>query len=160
MDRYYFEKCVEKYENTVFRIAVNYCRDRHDAQDITQEVFLRFYRRGKQLDEQQTKLYLIRIAVNMSINLTKSAWKTKVVTGDEFIAQLRDTSAECEQSLTVISAVRALPIKYRSVIHLYYYEQLSVRQIAGILKRRETTVQTQLMRARQMLKERIGEAEL
>lgn len=160
MDRYYFEKCVEKYENTVFRIAVNYCRDRHDAQDITQEVFLRFYRSGKQLDEQQTKLYLIRIAVNMSINLTKSAWKTKVVTGDEFIAQLRDTAAECEQSLTVISAVRALPIKYRSVIHLYYYEQLSVRQIAGILKRRETTVQTQLMRVRQMLKERIGEAEL
>ena len=105
MERAAFERCVREYENTVFRIAVNYCRDYHDAEDITQEVFWRFYQRGK----------------------------------------------------ADLDAVRSLPVKYRSVIHLYYYEELSVREISQILLRREATVQTQLMRARKMLKLRLEE---
>ena len=160
MDKRYFEKCAELYGDTVLRIAVNYCRSLQDAEDITQEVFLRFYRKGRQLDVEQAKFYLIRMAVNLSINLTKSAWRTKVTSADSLTEELRDDTAESDRRAAVISAVRGLPVKYRSVIHLYYYEELSVREIASILKRRETTVQTQLMRARQMLKEKLGEGEL
>lgn len=160
MDKRYFEKCAELYGDTVLRIAVNYCRSLQDAEDITQEVFLRFYRKGRQLDVEQAKFYFIRMAVNLSINLTKSAWRTKVTSADSLTEELRDDTAESDRRAAVISAVRGLPVKYRSVIHLYYYEELSVREIASILKRRETTVQTQLMRARQMLKEKLGEGEL
>lgn len=160
MDKRYFEKCAELYGDTVLRIAVNYCRSLQDAEDITQEVFLRFYRKGRQLDVEQAKFYLIRMAVNLSINLTKSAWRTKVTSADSLTEELRDDTAESDRRAAVISAVRGLPVKYRSVIHLYYYEELSVREIASILKRRETTVQTQLMRARQLLKEKLGEGEL
>lgn len=163
MDREYFRKCVEQYENTVFRVAVNYCRSYHDAEDITQEVFLRFYRRiGKTLDDEHTRFCLIRMAVNLSINMTRSAWRKKVVVcdNDDLTSVLyRNTQADLEERERygqIVSAVRELPIKYRSVVHLYYYEDLSVREIAGILKQKETTVQTQLMRARDMLKEKLG----
>lgn len=164
MNKEYFRKCVERYENTVFRIAVNYCRSYHDAQDITQEVFLRFYRKvGKPPDDEQAKFYLIRMAINLGINMTKSAWRKKVVVcdNDELISALyRNTQIELEEREhygEILSAVRDLPIKYRSVVHLYYYEDMPVKEIAGVLKLKETTVQTRLMRARAMLKEKLKE---
>lgn len=163
MDKEYFRKCVEQYENTVFRVAVNYCRSYHDAEDITQEVFLRFYRKvRKPADDEQIKFYLIRMAINLSINMTKSAWRKKVLPcdNDDLISMLYQNAQadfeERERHGQIIAAVRELPIKYRSVVHLYYYEDLSVKEIAGILKQKETTVQTRLMRAREMLKEKIG----
>lgn len=101
------------------------------------------------------------MAVNLSINLTKSAWKRKIVpcSAETLFAQMyKDDGLDTETaplSERLIDAVRSLPVKYRSVIHLYYYEELSIREISRILFRREATVQTQLMRARKMLKLRL-----
>ena len=60
---------------------------------------------------------------------------------------------ELEEKSEVYYAVMDLPVKYRTVIHLYYYEDLSVSQISGLLKTKETTVKSQLHRARSLLKE-------
>ena len=156
MDKRYFEKCAELYGDTVLRIAVNYCRSLQDAEDITQEVFLRFYRKGRQLDVEQAKFYLIRMAVNLSINLTKSAWRTKVTSADSLTEELRDDTAESDRRAAVISAVRELPVKYRSVIHLYYYEELPTARIAQILGRKESTVRSDLRRGREKLRRMLG----
>lgn len=73
---------------------------------------------------------------------------------EEYAGEVFDRKEESDLFLAVMS----LPKKYRIVVHLYYYEDYSVREIAEILSRKETTVQTQLMRARQKLKEQLKEA--
>ena len=148
MDKEYFESCVRLYEKTVFHIAVNYCKSYYDAEDITQEVFLRFYNKVKQPPNvEQAKFLLIRMAVNISINHTRSAWKTKVIQSDndELLDKLyKGSTAESERSAEVLSAVRELPVRYRSVVYLYYYEDMQISEISRVLKIKETTVQTQL----------------
>ena len=163
MDKEFFEECVCRYENTVFRIAVSYCKSYHDAQDITQEVFLRFYKSGKRLgDCEQAKYLLIRIAVNISINHQKSIWKTRVLRTDSeqllgrLYSQQSDDDMRCGK---VLCAVRELPAKYRSVVYLYYFEDMKISEISRTLGVKETTVQTQLMRARALLKGILEEEE-
>ncbi len=161
MDKDYFEECVNKFENTVFRIAVNYCKSYHDAQDITQEVFLRFYKKVKKPpDTEQAKFLLIRMAVNISINHTRSAWKTKVTASiDEHLPDItsKTDTSDNELRAKVIAAVRDLPVKYRSVVYLYYFEDMKISEISQALRIKETTVQTQLYRARKILKDKLEE---
>ncbi|MBR1751325.1 MAG: sigma-70 family RNA polymerase sigma factor [Ruminococcus sp.] len=161
MDKEYYESCVRLYEKTVFHIAVNYCKSYHDAEDITQEVFLRFYNKIKQPPNvEQAKFLLIRMAVNISINHTRSAWKTKVIQSDndELLDKLyKGSTTDSERSAEVLSAVRELPVKYRSVIYLYYYEDMQISEISRVLKIKETTIQTQLYRAREILRKKLGE---
>ena len=84
---------------------------------------------------------------NCSKTLLSSAWFRKT-------SPLEDTlTTELEEKSEVYYAVMDLPVKYRTVIHLYYYEDLSVSQISGLLKTKETTVKSQLHRARSLLKE-------
>ena len=140
---------------------MNYCKSYHDAEDITQEVFLRFYNKIKQPPNvEQAKFLLIRMAVNISINHTRSAWKTKVIQSDnhELLDKLyKGSTAESERSAEVLSAVRELPVKYRSVVYLYYYEDMQISEISRVLKIKETTIQTQLYRAREILRKKLGE---
>ena len=138
----------------VFRIAYSYVKCVHDADDVTQDVFLKLYR---VLSESETvfvadvnvKAWLIRVTINASKSLLKSNWRTRR-------ADLPDSAAT--QSMTgdcleLHEYINELKPKYRTIIYLYYYERYSVKEIAGILKIRQTTVTTQLGRARNQLKE-------
>ena len=113
-----------------------------------QEAFLRYIRSGKEFaDEEHRRAWLIRATINCSKTLLSSAWFRKT-------SPLEDTlTTELEEKSEVYYAVMDLPVKYRTVIHLYYYEDLSVSQISGLLKTKETTVKSQLHRARSLLKE-------
>jgi len=123
-------------------------QNRYDADDVMQEVFLRYIRSGKEFaDEEHRRAWLIRATINCSKTLLSSAWFRKT-------SPLEDTlTTELEEKSEVYYAVMDLPVKYRTVIHLYYYEDLSVSQISGLLKTKETTVKSQLHRARSLLKE-------
>jgi RNA polymerase sigma-70 factor (ECF subfamily) len=97
------------------------------------------------------KAWLIRVTVNASKSLLRSAWFRRTV-------PLSEHEAPCaEDSPDTVGAVMSLPEKYRSVVLLYYYEDYPVREIAQLLRRTETAVQTQLQRARAMLKEKLKE---
>lgn len=109
---------------------------------------MRYIRSGKEFaDEEHRRAWLIRATINCSKTLLSSAWFRKT-------SPLEDTlTTELEEKSEVYYAVMDLPVKYRTVIHLYYYEDLSVSQISGLLKTKETTVKSQLHRARSLLKE-------
>ena len=151
-----FARAVEEYGDTLFRVAYSCLRNRSDAQDVMQETLLKFYMEKKPFQSpQHEKRWLIRVAVNESRRLLRSAWRRRSVPLEERDEAVTfDTLAQ--QAL--FEEVMALPPKYRLAVYLYYYEFFSVRQIAEALGANPSTVQTWLMRARGLLRESLQEA--
>lgn len=140
---------VRKYADTIFRVAYAKTNNAHDAADIMQEVFLRYLRSRPLFEsEQHEKAWFLRVAVNCSKNLFASAWFQKTQRLQEKDAFHTVMQEESE----VYYAVAALPPQLRMVIHLYYYEDCPVREIASILSKSESSVKSALFRARRLLK--------
>ena len=142
-------------------IAVNYCKEFSDAEDITQEVFLKLYEAGTDfLDDEHVKRWLIRVTVNRCKNYLASAWRRRMQPMDfqkivSVVETEKEWSEEDKDAGALFEAVTSLPEKYRIIVHMYYYEDYSVKDIAEILQKKETTIQTRLMRARKMLKKQL-----
>jgi len=154
----YYPGCPEdvilRYQDTVYRTAFVYCRNTADAQDVSQEVFIRYINKAPALTgEDHLKAWLIRVTVNVSKSLLRSAWNKKTVP----LSEQEIPCADDPPSADIYHAVMSLPEKYRSVVMLYYFEDYPVKEIAHILHRTETSVQTQLQRARAILKTKLKE---
>lgn len=142
------ERYIGLYHGTVYRLAYSYTRNSADAEDITQEAFLRLYRfNGEFAADENCKAWLLRVTVNLSKNLLRSSWFTK----REELSE--DIPSADREDLGLIECVMSLPPKYRAVIHLYYYEGYSSKEIADILGITLTAVTTRLKRGREKLKE-------
>ena len=136
----------EKYSDMVYRLAVARVKNKYDADDILQEVFLRFIKYKDRVEnEEHLKALLIRITINCSKSLLTSGWFKRTEPLSESFS-VRDEYSD------TLDAVLRLPQKYRTVIHLHYYMGYSVEEIAKILKSKPSTVKSQLHRARQKLK--------
>lgn len=145
-----------KYADTVYRIAFVRTGSRSDSDDILQEVFLRYMKVWEKMEsEEHIKATLIRITVNCSNSLLSSFWFKKTDPLDENIFAAEDNSAE-----SALSEVLKLPVKYRTVIHLYYYMGYSVAEIAELTKTNPSTVKTRLARARGQLKKTLEAEDL
>lgn len=164
-----FEEVMEFYMPMVYRIAFARLADRSDAEDVTQDVFLRYFRTGLTYEsEEHRKAWLIRCAVNCAKNVAGSEWNRHRSRG-ELTENLDDPDNEpmascCEEQfekterrLAVMNAVMKLPEKYRTVIHLFYFEDMSVAQISSAVGAGESTVKSQLSRARKLLKPLLSE---
>jgi len=150
----YPEEVIQRYQDTIYRIAFTYCRNSADAQDIAQEVFIRYINKDPILaGEEHLKAWLIRVTINTAKSMLHSSWSKKVIP----LSEHEPICADDWSRVDTYHAVMSLPEKYLSVIMLYYFEDYSVREIAKILKRTETAVQTQLQRAREMLKTKLKE---
>lgn len=150
-----FAQAVEAYGDTLFRVAYSYLKNPSDAQDVMQETLLKFYLEQKPFDsEEHQRRWLIRVAVNESKKLLRSAWRRRSVPMEEETAVAFDTLAQRE----LFEQVMALPPRYRLSVYLYYYESFSVREIAQVMGANPSTVQTWLMRARGLLREALQEA--
>lgn len=146
----------QKYSEMVYRFAFSLVKNREDAQDIHQEVFVRYICAKPALEsEEHEKAWFLRVTVNLCKNLWKTAWKRKVVGGYE--EREEGQIVELKEEDNLIDVVKKLPQKYRMVIHLFYYEELSIEEISRILQAKPSTVRTQLTRARQQLKELLKE---
>ena len=136
----------KKHSDMVYRLAVARVKNKYDADDVLQEVFLRFIKaKDKVENEEHLKALLIRITINCSKSMMTSSWFKRT----EPICESFGVSDEYSDTL---DAVMRLPQKYRTVIHLHYYMGYSVDEIASILKTKPSTVKSQLHRARQKLK--------
>lgn len=148
------EQAFNKYSDMVYRLAFARVKNKYDADDILQEIFLRFIKQKAKLNnEEHTKALLIRITLNCTKSMFTSAVFKKTQPLDENLSlQMpeRDT----------LEAVLRLPLKYRTVIHLHYYCGYSVDEIAKILKSKPSTVKSQLHRARLKLKTELEGVEI
>lgn len=165
-----FEQAMEFYMPMVYRIAFARLGSADDAEDITQEVFLRYYKADMLYEsEEHRKAWLIRCTINCTKTLFGSAWfrHRAADTGLENMTEeeqlQHDTTAEAAENAlrrqSVLDAVMKLPEKYRTVIHLFYFEDMSVADISAATGIKETTVKSQLSRARDMLKPMLKEVD-
>jgi len=146
------EWIIKTYSDMVYRLAFARTGTKEDADEVYQEVFLRLLKKRPVFEsEEHCKAWLLRVTVNCSNTLLTSLWKKRTVALEE------DLPFQEEESLELYRELSGLPQKYRDVIHLFYYEELPVAEMAKILRRKESTVRTQLTRARAMLKEILEE---
>ena len=145
---------LNKYSNMVCRLAFARTKTSHDAHHILQEVFLRYIKSNKDfINEEHKKAWLIKTTINCSKTLLSSAWFRKTTSLDDNITR------ELKEKSEVYYAVLKLSKKYRTVIHLFYYEDMSITEIASLLNIKESTIKSQLHRARKKLKEILKEEE-
>lgn len=151
-DNFSKNEIIEKYFNMVYKLALSQMKSKSKADDITQEVFLRFIKQNKSFEnEEHIKAWLIRVTLNCCKSLFSSAWFKKTVP----LTEIDDNIFEMPEISEVYFAVLDLPKKYKAVIHLFYYEDLSVTQISKYLGIKESTVKSQLHRGREILKEKL-----
>lgn len=142
------DQVVSLYANRVYRIAFSRLKNQSDAEDIVQEVFMKYItNKGIFQDEEHRKAWLIRVTINCTNSLLRSSWFKRITELKE------DIPTYMEESSDLLSFVLKLPEKYRTVIHLFYYEAMSVKEIASILDIKESLVKTRLHRARTALKD-------
>ena len=144
------KEIIEKYSDTVYRIALTRTKSIENAEDIFQEVFLKLSEKDPKFEsEEHIKAWLIRVTINMTKNLHNSSWNKKVTNLDE------DIKFETKEESDVFEKVNELPQNYRTVIYLFYYEGYKTKEIANLLKKSEGTIKTWLFRAREILKEKM-----
>ncbi len=157
-----FDAVMRKYSDMVYRLAYSRTGSTFDADDILQEVFLRYIRADKTYnDEEHRKSFLIRITINCTKSYVTSAWNRH----RDFSEPDPNEGAEdpaikaTENKSDVMNALLQLPEIYRTAIYLFYYEDMSISQIAKTVKTTETNIKTRLSRGRDMLKEKLKEVE-
>ena len=144
----------EKYLGSVYRAAFSVCGNKEDAEDATQETFIKFIKSKREYEsDEHVKAWLLRAALSCARDIGRSKARRRTMPLEE----AADTPVfEDESDGELFKAVMTLNPKYREVIHLFYYEDYSIRQISKILKLSESNVKVRLMRGRSMLKATLG----
>lgn len=149
------EGAIDRYADMVYRLSVSQMGNRADADDIFQEVFVRLVKHVHKFQTwEHVKAWLIKVTINCCRKHFSQYWNKNVYP----IEEIETVQAEEEDILIikedspVTAAVSELPPKYRYIIHLFYYEELSVIEISRITGQKESTVKSQLFRAREMLR--------
>lgn len=154
MDMREAEALVARHAQAVYRLAYARTGSREDAEDVTQETFLRLVRTAPEFaDEDHCRAWLLRVAMNCAGDLFRSAWRRHTRPLEEA------EQVPAPEEGGVLEAVLALPERYRAPIHLFYYEGLSTAEIAAVLGKSEGAVRTRLSRARTMLRGVLEECE-
>lgn len=151
------QELVNRYADTIFRLAYSYLKNRADAEDVMQETLLkRCLERKPFASPEHEKRWLLRVASNECKRILRSPWRKRTGPLDDAEeAAVFDEPAQSE----LFRQVMSLPPKYRAAIYLHYYEGWPVQDIAELLHAKASTVQTWLMRARGQLYNQLQEAE-
>lgn len=149
-----FTGFAQRYIDTVFRVAYNYLKSSADADDVTQNVFLKLLNEKKDFEsDAHVKNWLIRVAINECKDMSRSRWR-KMESFEDYADTL---SFEDPSHSDLFYAVMALPKKYRLPIYLHYYEDYSTEEIGKILKLPKNTICSQLRRGRDLLRKSLQE---
>ena len=165
-----FEHIVKKYEKKVYNLALRYLKNRDDALDLSQEVFIQVYNNLAQFrGDSQFSTWIYRVTYNKCVDMLRKTQKLRrnvvMSTDDENFFETRDRRASIEEDyegretlVTVMKIIDTLPSEQRDVMILRYIKDLSYSQIADVLEIAEGTVKSRLNRARLKIKEQLKES--
>lgn len=146
----YMERVVKTCSNSMLRAAYSVLGSTADAEDAVQDAFLKLIEKKPQFkSKEHEKAWLLRVTINISKNMLKSAARNNLPVTEEI--PYSDDKSE------LLAVVMSLPERYRTVIHLYYFEGYSIKETAAILKIPAATAGTRLARARNLLKGEISD---
>ena len=146
------EAVIRRYSDMVYRLAFARTGNRSDAEDLYQEVFLRYLTRAPAFtSEEHRKAWLLRVTVNCANRFHTAPWRKRTEPLSEAL------SVPAPEGEDLWEELRRLPEKDRTVLHLYYYEDMTTEEIAQMLDRNPATVRSQLLRARAKLKKLLVE---
>lgn len=146
-----------KYRDMLYRIAFSNMKNKTDAEDVVQEAFCR-YLKAKPVFENDghEKAWFIRVVINICRDIQKSAWFTRTVAFQDVPeSEMGHFRLPFMQEDEMLWYVMSLPAGYRNPLYLFYYEDYSIKEIAGVMELGEGAVKTRLKRGRDMIKERI-----
>lgn len=154
-----FEEIISKYTDLVYRVAYEYFRNKYDADDVCQEVFLKYWKKRPDFDnEEHEKAWFIRVTINQCNNMWKMPWNRKrafveeeemetmsgKMTNNEFAETISDY-------MVIHQALDKLSGKERALVYLFYYEEYKVQDIARIMEISESAAYVRLNRVRKKL---------
>ena len=141
------DKLIEAYSNMILQIAYQNLFNKSDAEDVTQEVFIKLINNLNKLKSQEhIKAWLIRVTINLSKDYNKSFWNKNTTAIDEELKCFDEESQEIFKELSKLNP------DYRNIIYLYYYQGYKIAEISEILSMNQNTVSSYLTRARKELK--------
>ncbi len=148
-------KAVKRNSNRLYLIALSYLQNHYDAEDVMQDVLLKLWKTDKAFnDDVHMDKWLTVSCIHKCKDRFKSPFVKKTVALDE-VKELY--TFDSIRSLDVFNAVMSLPKKERLAVHLFYFEDMQINEIAEILKCKPSAVKTRLYRARNHLKEILGD---
>jgi len=144
---------IDEHSDMVYRLCLVYLRNRFDAEDSYQEVFIKIIEKAPIfINENHKKAWIIRVTSNHCKNIIRSKKIKYEVTLDENQVSYIDKKDDNE----LMQYILKLPLNYRNVLYLYYYEDYSTKEISSLLKVKDATIRTWLKRARENLKDMMG----
>ena len=151
MGREEYQSLVKKFYIDIKRIAFSYCQNMEDAEDITQNVFIKLLKyQGDFKDELYIKKWLVKVTVNESRSLWRSFWKQSVIY--KLPLKKKDVIVNDERIDALKEEIENLNPRYRMIVFLFYYENYSAREIAEIIGNSENVVFKLLQRARDRIR--------
>lgn len=153
------EAAIDRYADMVYRLALSQMKNRTDADDLFQEVFVRLVSNVEKLESwEHVKAWLIRVTIDCAKKHFDLYWNKNVDYMEDETLLKGEEAYEPPEEYPVRGAVAKLPPKYRLAVHLFYFEELSVAEIAEQTGQKEGTVKSQLHRAREMLREMLEDS--
>lgn len=151
------ETVADLYARNIYCAAYNICKNIEDANDVVQEVLLCYHLYADKTfeNEEHLRAWLLRVGINKAKDLVRSPWHRLRVCFEGYEEEI--TFEEPEEQI-LYQEVMKLPEKYRIVIHLYYYEDMTIKEIAEILGKSESSIKMRLSRGREFLKNILKEA--
>lgn len=144
-----YEKLIDKYSAAVFRCAYSFVNNRYDAEDIMQEVFLKYLVKKPAFhDENHEKAWFLRVTINLSKNYLRSIWYKKVELREDMISAIYTDASNNH----LWDSISKLPKKYRIPIVLHYMEGYSIKEISQMMMKKSATIGTWISRGRDLLK--------
>lgn len=143
-----FNEIYTSYSKTIFSVIYPYMKSQSESEDILQEAFISYLENKPNLEGDKLKYWLIRVAINKCINALKEKSRKNV----ELLENYNYSFEENTSNNYVLEAIKSLPVEYKSVIILFYYQDFSIKEISKILKISTGLVGNRLSKARQLLK--------
>ncbi|MBM6766446.1 MULTISPECIES: sigma-70 family RNA polymerase sigma factor [Bacillus cereus group] len=159
------DEIMNKYGQEVLQLVYSYVNNKEVAEDLTQDIFVKCYKSlHTYKGNSNLKTWLWRIAINHCKDYLKSWYNKKVIVTEDDFTYMESQKESVEQIVIqnaedsrLTSAVMSLPIKYREVIYLFYYEELSIKEVATVIEVKENTIKTRLKKAKELLKKGLEE---